>query len=92
VDEGHIERERQVGQTGVICNPKVTLCCGLGGADLIFCGEEPAGGATGQVSSGLAEWLEIGQLTLLTNAVCVFGQNRLQRAALHGLSAQARGV
>jgi electron transfer flavoprotein beta subunit len=39
----------------------------LGGADLIFCGEESADGATGQVPSGLAEWLEIGQLTLLTN-------------------------
>ena len=38
----------------------------LGGADLIFCGEESADGATGQVPSGLAEWLEIGQLTLLT--------------------------
>jgi electron transfer flavoprotein beta subunit len=39
----------------------------LGGADLIFCGEESADGATGQVPSGLAEWLEISQLTLLTN-------------------------
>jgi electron transfer flavoprotein alpha/beta subunit len=38
----------------------------LGGADLIFCGEESADGATGQVPSGLAEWLEISQLTLLT--------------------------
>jgi electron transfer flavoprotein beta subunit len=38
----------------------------LGGADLIFCGEESADGATGQVPTGLAEWLDIGQLTLLT--------------------------
>lgn len=38
----------------------------MGGADLIFCGEESADGATGQVPSGLAEWLGIGQLTLLT--------------------------
>jgi electron transfer flavoprotein beta subunit len=38
----------------------------LGGAELIFCGEESADGATGQVPSGLAEWLGIGQLTLLT--------------------------
>jgi len=38
----------------------------LGSADLIFCGEESADGATSQVPSGLAEWLEIGQLTLLT--------------------------
>lgn len=35
-------------------------------ADLIFCGEESADGATGQVPAGLAEWLDIGQLTMLT--------------------------
>lgn len=38
----------------------------MGGADLIFCGEESADGATGQVPAGLAEWLGIGQLTLLS--------------------------
>jgi len=38
----------------------------IGGADLIFCGEESSDGATGQVPSGLAEWLGISQLTLLT--------------------------
>jgi electron transfer flavoprotein alpha subunit len=32
VDEGHIERERMVGQTGVICRPKVAICCGVSGA------------------------------------------------------------
>lgn len=35
-------------------------------ADLIFCGEESSDGATGQVPSGLAEWLNYDQLTLLT--------------------------
>ena len=46
-----------------------TLALGIrkmGGADLVFCGEESSDGATGQVPSGLAEWLGIGQLTLLT--------------------------
>lgn len=38
----------------------------IGGVDLVFCGEESSDGATGQVPSGLAEWLEIDQLTLLT--------------------------
>jgi electron transfer flavoprotein beta subunit len=38
----------------------------IGGADLVFCGEESSDGATGQVPSGLAEWLGISQLTLLT--------------------------
>jgi electron transfer flavoprotein alpha subunit len=32
VDEGHIERDRQVGQTGVVCRPKVALTCGISGA------------------------------------------------------------
>ena len=31
----------------------------LGGADLVFCGEESADGATGQVPAGLAEWLDV---------------------------------
>jgi electron transfer flavoprotein beta subunit len=38
----------------------------IGDADLIFCGEESSDGATGQVPAGLAEWLDIPQLTLLT--------------------------
>lgn len=32
VDEGYIPRERQVGQTGVVCRPKVALACGISGA------------------------------------------------------------
>ena len=32
VDEGHIERARQIGQTGVVCRPKVALVCGVSGA------------------------------------------------------------
>jgi electron transfer flavoprotein alpha subunit len=32
VDEGHIERERQIGQTGVVCRPKVAIACGISGA------------------------------------------------------------
>jgi electron transfer flavoprotein alpha subunit len=32
VDEGHIERERQIGQTGVICRPKIAIACGISGA------------------------------------------------------------
>ncbi|MCJ7566612.1 MAG: electron transfer flavoprotein subunit alpha/FixB family protein [Anaerolineales bacterium] len=32
VDEGHIERERQIGQTGVVCRPKVVLNFGISGA------------------------------------------------------------
>lgn len=32
VDEGHIERERQIGQTGVVCRPKLAIVCGASGA------------------------------------------------------------
>ena len=32
VDDGHIGRERQVGQTGVVCRPKVVLNFGISGA------------------------------------------------------------
>lgn len=38
----------------------------IGDVDLILCGEESSDGATGQVPPGLAEWLDISQLTLLT--------------------------
>ncbi len=32
VDEGHVKRERQIGQTGVVCRPKVAIACGISGA------------------------------------------------------------
>ncbi|MFC1936791.1 electron transfer flavoprotein subunit alpha/FixB family protein [Chloroflexota bacterium] len=32
VDEGHIERERMVGQTGTVCRPKLAVICGVSGA------------------------------------------------------------
>jgi len=37
----------------------------IGDVDLVLCGEESSDGATGQVPPGLAEWLEVSQLTLL---------------------------
>ena len=38
----------------------------IGDVDLIICGEESSDGATGQVPPGLAEWLDMAQLTLAT--------------------------
>ena len=32
VDEGHIGRHRQIGQTGVVCRPEVAIACGASGA------------------------------------------------------------
>jgi electron transfer flavoprotein alpha subunit len=43
VDEGLIERERQIGQTGVVCSPKVAICCGISGAFHFIVGIEKAG-------------------------------------------------
>jgi electron transfer flavoprotein alpha subunit len=42
VDEGHIERERMVGQTGVICRPKIAICCGISGAFHFIVGVQEA--------------------------------------------------
>lgn len=39
----------------------------LGDVDVIILGEESSDGATGQVPQGLAEWLDLPQLTLLTD-------------------------
>jgi electron transfer flavoprotein alpha subunit len=42
VDEGHMPRERQIGQTGVVCSPKVAVCCGISGAFHFVVGIEKA--------------------------------------------------
>ena len=42
VDEGHIERERQIGQTGVVTRPKIAICCGISGAFHFVVGIEKA--------------------------------------------------
>jgi len=42
VDEGFIERDRQVGQTGVVCSPRVAVCCGISGAFHFIVGVEKA--------------------------------------------------
>jgi electron transfer flavoprotein beta subunit len=38
----------------------------IGSVDLILCGEESSDGATGQVPAGIAEWLNLPQITLVT--------------------------
>lgn len=39
----------------------------ISGVDIVFLGEESSDGATGQVPPGLAEWLNLSQLTLVTD-------------------------
>jgi electron transfer flavoprotein alpha subunit len=43
VDEGHIQRERQIGQTGAICRPKAAVVCGASGAFQFTVGIQEAG-------------------------------------------------
>jgi electron transfer flavoprotein alpha subunit len=43
VDEGYVQRERQIGQTGVVSSPKVAICCGISGAFHFVVGIEKAG-------------------------------------------------
>jgi electron transfer flavoprotein alpha subunit len=42
VDEGDIERERQIGQTGVVSSPQIAICCGISGAFHFVVGIEKA--------------------------------------------------
>lgn len=42
VDDGFIERERQIGQTGVVCSPQLAICCGISGAFHFVVGIEKA--------------------------------------------------
>jgi len=43
VDEGYIERTRQIGQTGVVCRPRIALVCGVSGAFHFVVGIQDAG-------------------------------------------------
>jgi electron transfer flavoprotein alpha subunit len=42
VDDGYIERERQIGQTGIVCSPIIAICCGISGAFHFVVGIEKA--------------------------------------------------
>jgi len=42
VDEGWAERDRQVGQTGIITRPKLAVVCGASGASQFTCGIDQA--------------------------------------------------
>lgn len=50
----------------------------IGSVDLVICGEESSDGATGQVPSGLAEWLGVAQLTQI-DQLAVDPKHRLAR-------------
>lgn len=43
VDDGLVKRERQIGQTGVVCRPEIVLVCGASGAFHFIVGIQEAG-------------------------------------------------
>jgi electron transfer flavoprotein beta subunit len=51
---------------------------GVGDFDLILCGDESSDGATGQVPPGIAEWLNLPQLTYASKLKLSAGLDRLQ--------------
>ena len=50
----------------------------IGPCDLVLCGEESSDGATGQVPQGIAEWLDVSQITYATR-LQVLPRKRLVR-------------
>lgn len=50
----------------------------IGNVDIIFCGEESSDGATGQVPPGIAEWLGLSQLTMVTDVNIDLDRKRVQ--------------
>lgn len=43
VDDGYVGRQRQIGQTGVICRPQIVINCGISGAFQYLVGVQEAG-------------------------------------------------
>lgn len=67
-DDAYLLSDRRFGGADTLATT-YTLFKGivkLGHPDLIICGEESSDGATGQVPPGLAEWLDVPQITLAT--------------------------
>jgi electron transfer flavoprotein beta subunit len=70
-DEAFLLSDRAFGGADTLAT-SYTLAAGvrrIGHFDLILCGEESSDGATGQVPPGMAEWLDIPQITYATTDV-----------------------
>jgi electron transfer flavoprotein beta subunit len=50
----------------------------IGEFDIVFCGDESSDGATGQVPPGIAEWLNVPQVTYASRVQMVDGGNALR--------------
>ncbi len=75
-DEAFLLSDRAFGGADTLAT-SYTLAAGIrkiGAFDLILCGEESSDGATGQVPPGVAEWLDIAQVTYATELSLVTGR------------------
>jgi electron transfer flavoprotein beta subunit len=68
-DDAYLMSDRAFGGADTLAT-SCALAAGIraiGGFDLILCGEESSDGATGQVPPGIAEWLDVPQITYATH-------------------------
>ncbi len=68
-DAAYLMSDRAFGGADTLAT-SYTLAAGIkaiGEFDLVLCGEESSDGATGQVPPGIAEWLEVPQITYATH-------------------------
>jgi electron transfer flavoprotein beta subunit len=67
-DDAYLMSDRAFGGADTLAT-SCALAAGIkaiGGYDLVLCGEESSDGATGQVPPGIAEWLDVPQITYAT--------------------------
>jgi electron transfer flavoprotein beta subunit len=79
-DEAFLLSDRAFGGADTLAT-SYTLAAGvrrIGHFDLILCGEESSDGATGQVPPGMAEWLDIPQITYAIDVTLVDSRWRLK--------------
>ena len=68
-DDAYLMSDRAFGGADTLAT-SCALAAGIraiGGFDLVLCGEESSDGATGQVPPGIAEWLDVPQVTYATH-------------------------
>jgi len=68
-DAAYLMSDRAFGGADTLAT-SYTLAAGIraiGGFDLVLCGEESSDGATGSVPPGIAEWLDVSQITYATH-------------------------
>ncbi len=79
-DEAYLLSDRAFGGADTLAT-SYTLAAGvrkIGRFDLVLCGEESSDGATAQVPPGIAEWLDIPQITYATELALIDSRWRIR--------------